>query len=292
MLKSMTGFGRCEQVTDQYKISVEIKAVNHRYLDLGIRMPKKFSRFENAVRTFLKEYVKRGKVDLFISFEDYTESEMCVRYNQRLAAEYVDCFKKMEEAFGIPNDMTVSALAKLPEVLTMDQVPEDEERLWEILSGALKGAAESLVHSREIEGEHLRRDLLEKLDYMEGLVDFIEERAPAILKEYRARLEDKVKELLDGSAIDEGRIAAEVVIYADKICVDEETVRLRSHIDSTRKELMQGESVGSKLDFIAQEMNREANTILSKSSDPAISDQAIALKTEIEKIREQIQNIE
>ena len=292
MLKSMTRFGRCEQVTDQYKISVEIKAVNHRYLDLGIRMPKKFSRFENAVRTFLKEYVKRGKVDLFISFEDYTESEMCVRYNQRLAAEYVDCFKKMEEAFGIPNDMTVSALAKLPEVLTMDQVPEDEERLWEILSGALKGAAESLVHSREIEGEHLRRDLLEKLDYMEGLVDFIEERAPAILKEYRARLEDKVKELLDGSAIDEGRIAAEVVIYADKICVDEETVRLRSHIDSTRKELMQGESVGRKLDFIAQEMNREANTILSKSSDPAISDQAIALKTEIEKIREQIQNIE
>ena len=292
MLKSMTGFGRCEQVTDQYKISVEIKAVNHRYLDLGIRMPKKFSRFENAVRTFLKEYVKRGKVDLFISFEDYTESEMCVRYNQRLAAEYVDCFKKMEEAFGIPNDMTVSALAKLPEVLTMDQVPEDEERLWEILSGALKGAAESLVHSREIEGEHLRRDLLEKLEYMEGLVDFIEERAPAILKEYRARLEDKVKELLDGSAIDEGRIAAEVVIYADKICVDEETVRLTSHIDSTRKELMQGESVGRKLDFIAQEMNREANTILSKSSDPAISDQAIALKTEIEKIREQIQNIE
>ena len=174
----------------------------------------------------------------------------------------------------------------------MDQVPEDEERLWEILSGALKGAAESLVHSREIEGEHLRRDLLEKLDYMEGLVDFIEERTPAILKEYRARLEDMVKELLDGSAIDEGRIAAEVVIYADKICVDEETVRLTSHIDSTRKELMQGESVGRKLDFIAQEMNREANTILSKSSDPAISDQAIALKTEIEKIREQIQNIE
>ena len=292
MLKSMTGFGRCEQVTDQYKISVEMKAVNHRYLDLGIRMPKKFSRFENAVRTFLKEYVKRGKVDLFISFEDYTESELCVRYNQRLAEEYVDCFKKMEEAFGLPNDMTVSALARLPEVLTMEQVPEDEERLWEILSGALKEAAENLVHSREAEGEHLRQDLLEKLNYMEGLVAFIEERAPVILKEYRARLEDKVKELLDGSSIDEGRIAAEVVIYADTICVDEETVRLRSHIDSTKRELMQGENVGRKLDFIAQEMNREANTILSKSSDPAISDQAIALKTEIEKIREQIQNIE
>ena len=206
--------------------------------------------------------------------------------------EGVNIREAMEEAFGLPNDMTVSALARLPEVLTMEQVPEDEERLWEILSGALKEAAENLVHSREAEGEHLRQDLLEKLNYMEGLVAFIEERAPVILKEYRARLEDKVKELLDGSSIDEGRIAAEVVIYADKICVDEETVRLRSHIDSTKRELMQGGNVGRKLDFIAQEMNREANTILSKSSDPAISDQAIALKTEIEKIREQIQNIE
>ena len=292
MLKSMTGFGRCEQVTDQYKISVEMKAVNHRYLDLGIRMPKKFGRFENAVRSLLKEYVKRGKVDLFVSFEDYTDGEMCVRYNQKLAAEYVDCFQKMAEAFGLANNMTVSDLARLPEVLTMEQAPEDEEKLWEILSGALSEAAESLVSSRETEGEHLRQDLLEKLSYMEELVAFIEERSPAILKEYRARLEDKVKELLDGSAVDENRIAAEVVIYADKICVDEETVRLRSHIEATKKELLDGESVGRKLDFIAQEMNREANTILSKSSDPAISDQAIALKTEIEKIREQIQNIE
>ena len=292
MLKSMTGFGRCEQVTDQYKISVEMKAVNHRYLDLGIRMPKKFGRFENAVRSLLKEYVKRGKVDLFVSFEDYTDGEMCVRYNQKLAAEYVDCFQKMAEAFGLANNMTVSDLARLPEVLTMEQAPEDEEKLWEILSGALSEAAESLVSSRETEGEHLRQDLLEKLSYMEELVAFIEERSPAILKEYRARLEDKVKELLEGSAVDENRIAAEVVIYADKICVDEETVRLRSHIEATKKELLDGESVGRKLDFIAQEMNREANTILSKSSDPAISDQAIALKTEIEKIREQIQNIE
>ena len=204
----------------------------------------------------------------------------------------MDCFQKMAEAFGLANNMTVSDLARLPEVLTMEQAPEDEEKLWEILSGALSEAACGLVRSRETEGEHLRQDLLEKLSYMEDLVAFIEERYPAILKEYRARLEDKVKELLDGSNVDENRIAAEVVIYADKICVDEETVRLRSHIDATRKELLDGESVGRKLDFIAQEMNREANTILSKSSDPAISDQAIALKTEIEKIREQIQNIE
>lgn len=173
-----------------------------------------------------------------------------------------------------------------------EQVPDDEEHLWEILSAALEEAAKKFVASREVEGAHLKEDLLGKLDYMTGLVDFIEERSPVILKEYRQKLEDKVKELLNGTAIDEGRIAAEVVIYADKICVDEETVRLRSHIENTRQELLSGESVGRKLDFIAQEMNREANTILSKSSDLAISDKAIALKTEIEKVREQIQNIE
>ena len=264
MLKSMTGFGRCENATDEYKISVEMKAVNHRYLDLSIKMPKKFNYFEAAIRTLLKKYIQRGKVDLFINYEDYTEGNLCLKYNKALAGE----------------------------VLTMEQVPDDEEHLWEILSAALEEAAKKFVASREVEGAHLKEDLLGKLDYMTGLVDFIEERSPVILKEYRQKLEDKVKELLNGTAIDEGRIAAEVVIYADKICVDEETVRLRSHIENTRQELLSGESVGRKLDFIAQEMNREANTILSKSSDLAISDKAIALKTEIEKVREQIQNIE
>ena len=292
MLKSMTGFGRCERVTDEYKISVEMKAVNHRYLDLSIKMPKKFNYFEASIRTFLKKYIQRGKVDLFINYEDYTEGNLCLKYNRALAAEYMDYFKKMEEEFGIQNDVKVSVLAKFPEVLTMEQVPDDEEHLWEILSSALEEAAEKFVQSREAEGEHLKQDLLGKLGYMTGLVDFIEERSPQILTEYRNRLEDKVKELLNGTAIDEGRIASEVVIYADKICVDEETVRLRSHIGNTRTELLSGESVGRKLDFIAQEMNREANTILSKSSDLLISDKAIALKTEIEKVREQIQNIE
>ena len=292
MLKSMTGFGRCENATDEYKISVEMKAVNHRYLDLSIKMPKKFNYFEASIRTLLKKYIQRGKVDLFINYEYYTEGNLCLKYNKALAGEYMDYFKKMEEEFGIRNDIQVSTLSRCPEVLTMEQVPDDEEHLWEILSAALEEAAKKFVASREVEGAHLKEDLLGKLDYMTGLVDFIEERSPVILKEYRQKLEDKVKELLNGTAIDEGRIAAEVVIYADKICVDEETVRLRSHIENTRQELLSGESVGRKLDFIAQEMNREANTILSKSSDLAISDKAIALKTEIEKVREQIQNIE
>ena len=292
MLKSMTGFGRCENITDEYKISVEMKAVNHRYLDLSIKMPKKFNYFEASIRTLLKKYIQRGKVDLFINYEDYTEGNLCLKYNRALAAEYMDYFNKMAEEFSIQNDVKVSTLAKFPEVFSMEQAPDDEEHLWGILSAALEDAAVRFVQSREVEGEHLKNDLLGKLDYMTGLVDYIEGRSPQILTEYRAKLEAKVQELLNGTAMDEGRIAAEVTIYADKICVDEETVRLRSHIENTRKDLLSGGSVGRKLDFIAQEMNREANTILSKSNDLSISDKAIALKTEIEKVREQIQNIE
>ena len=292
MLKSMTGFGRCEMATDEYKISVEMKAVNHRYLDLSIKMPKKFNYFEAAIRAQLKKYIQRGKVDVFISYEDYTDEKMSLKYNRSLAGEYMDYFRQMADELGIPNDATVMRLARCPEVFTMEQVPEDEEHMWQILEKAIGEAAEKFVETRTREGENLKQDLLGKLDYMVTLVDQIEERSPKIVEEYRAKLEDKVKELLEGSSVDEGRIAAEVVIFADKICTDEETVRLRSHIEATRKELTAGGSVGRKLDFIAQEMNREANTSLSKANDLEVSDCAIALKTEIEKVREQIQNIE
>ena len=292
MLKSMTGFGRCEMATDEYKISVEMKAVNHRYLDLSIKMPKKFNYFEAAIRAQLKKYIQRGKVDVFISYEDYTDEKMSLKYNRSLAGEYMDYFRQMADELGIPNDATVMRLARCPEVFTMEQAPEDEEHMWQILEKAIGEAAEKFVETRTREGENLKQDLLGKLDYMVTLVDQIEERSPKIVEEYRAKLEDKVKELLEGSSVDEGRIAAEVVIFADKICTDEETVRLRSHIEATRKELTAGGSVGRKLDFIAQEMNREANTILSKANDLEVSDKAIALKTEIEKVREQIQNIE
>lgn len=292
MIKSMTGFGRYEAVTDECKISVEIKAVNHRYLDLSIKMPKKFNFFEAGMRTLLKDYIQRGKVDVFITYEDYTEDQVSLKYNSTLAAEYVKHFETMAEQFGIENDVKVSMLSRCPEVLTMEQVPEDEEHMWSLLEGVLKKAAESFVETRVREGEHLKNDLLGKLDYMLEMVDFIEERSPQIVDDYRKKLEDKVKEMLVNSTIDESRILTEVTIFADKICVDEETVRLRSHIESMKKELKAGGSVGRKLDFIAQEMNRESNTILSKSNDLEISDHAIILKTEIEKVREQIQNIE
>ncbi|MFT4105914.1 MAG: YicC/YloC family endoribonuclease [Lacrimispora sp.] len=292
MIKSMTGFGRCETVTDEYKISVEMKAVNHRYLDLSIKMPKKFNFFEAGIRNLLKNYIQRGKVDVYISYEDYTENKLCLKYNSALAAEYMDYFAKMEEQFGIQNDIKVSALSRCPEVLTMEEVAEDEQQMWKLLSDTIEEAAKRFVDSRVIEGENLKTDLLGKLAFMTGLVEFIEERSPKILSEYRAKLENKVAELLAGTTIDENRIATEVTIFADKICVDEETVRLRNHMENTRAELEAGGSIGRKLDFIAQEMNREANTILSKANDLEVSDRAIALKTEIEKVREQIQNIE
>ena len=292
MIKSMTGFGRCEAVTDECKISVEIKAVNHRYLDLSIKMPKKLNYFEAAMRTLLKDYIQRGKVDVFITYEDYTEDQVSLKYNSTLAAEYMKNFEKMAEQFGLEDDVTVSMLSRCPEVLTMEQVPEDEEHMWAMLQEVLKGAAENFVETRLREGENLKNDLIGKLDHMLSMVDFIEERSPKILEEYRQRLGDKVRELLQNSTIDESRILTEVTVFADKICVDEETVRLRSHIEGMKKELLAGGSVGRKLDFIAQEMNRESNTILSKSNDLEISDQGILLKTEIEKVREQIQNIE
>ena len=292
MIKSMTGFGRYEAVTDECKLSVEIKAVNHRYLDLSIKMPKKFNYFEAAMRTLLKDYIQRGKVDVFITYEDYTEEQVSLKYNSSLAAEYMEKFEAMASQFGIKNDVTVAALARCPEVLIMEQVPEDEDRIWALLEDVLKKAAEGFVDTRVREGENLKKDLLGKLDSMLSLVDYIEERSPIVIDEYRRKLEDKVKELLRNSSIDDARILTEVTIFADKICVDEETVRLRSHIEGMKKELTEGGSVGRKLDFIAQEMNRESNTILSKSSDLEISDRAVILKTEIEKVREQIQNIE
>ncbi|MEG0370005.1 MAG: YicC/YloC family endoribonuclease, partial [Hungatella sp.] len=236
MLKSMTGFGRCEIVTDEYKISVEMKAVNHRYLDLSIKMPKRFNYFEAGIRNLLKNYIQRGKVDLFINYEDYTENQLCLNYNSALAAEYMNCFAKMEEQFGISNDIRVSTLARMPEVLTMEQAPEDEEHMWNVLSTTIQEAADQFVATRKLEGENLKNDLLGKLDYMEELLTYIEERSPGLISEYRCKLEAKVMELLGNASLDEGRIVTEVTIFADKICVDEETVRLRSHIEHTRSE--------------------------------------------------------
>lgn len=292
MIKSMTGFGRSEIVKGNRKISVEIKSVNHRYLEAGIKMPKKLNVFESRMRDLLKKYATRGKIDIFINYEDDSENQVNLKFNQNIADEYMAIFNNMSEKYNLKNDMTVGGLARFPEVITMDEVQEDEEELWHFIEEAMKAALEQFVNTRILEGENLKKDLLGKLDHMEELVAFVEKRSPEIMKEYRSKLESKVKELLGDTTIDQSRIATEVIIYADKICVDEETVRLRSHIEHARKCLNEEGGIGRKMDFIAQEMNREANTTLSKANDIEISNAAIDLKTEIEKVREQIQNIE
>ena len=292
MIKSMTGFGRCEIARGERRISVEMKSVNHRYLDVSIKMPKKLNFFEAAIRGELKNYIQRGKVDLFINYEDLTESNVCVKYNRELASEYMMYLNKMAEDFALENDIRVSVLSRYPEVLSMEEHTIDEEELWQLLEEAVKGAAEGFVETRVKEGENLKNDLIGKLDGMLTHVDYITERSPLIIAEYKHKLRDKVRDLLEDANVDESRLLMEVTIFADKVCVDEELVRLRSHIETTKENLLQGGSIGRKLDFIAQEMNREANTILSKTSDLEISNHAIELKTEIEKVREQIQNIE
>ena len=292
MLKSMTGFGRYESETPERKITVEMKAVNHRYNELTIKMPKKLNFFEASIRNLLKNYISRGKVDVYITYEDYKEKSACVKYNQDIAEEYYNNINRMAEYFKISNDINAGQLARFPEVFEIEEQSVDEDELWGYLEDAVNQCAESFVKTRITEGEHLKTDLSGKLNGMLGWIDFIEKRSPEVVDEYRNRLYAKVSELLGDTKIDQSILATEITVYADKICVDEETVRLRAHIKNMIDTLEAADNVGRKLDFIAQEMNREANTILSKSSDLEITNTAINLKTEIEKVREQIQNIE
>ena len=292
MIKSMTGFGRCEVSEGDRKITVEMKSVNHRYLDVSMKMPKKLNFFDSSIRAILKKYIQRGKVDVYISYEDLSEGNASLTYHPGIAAQYVEYFRRMEEQFGLKNDIQVSVLARCPEVLVMEEQQEDEKEIWHLLEQAVHGACEKFVEARVHEGEALKDDLMQKLDEILETVAFVEERFPQILSEYREKLKAKVRELFADAQIDENRLATEVTIFADKICVDEEIVRLRSHVEAVKAALEAGGSIGRKLDFIAQEMNREANTTLSKANDLEVSNRAIDLKTAIEKVREQIQNIE
>jgi uncharacterized protein (TIGR00255 family) len=293
MIKSMTGYGRFEHVTDGYKIIAEIKSINHRYLDLNVRLPRKLSFFETAIRNILKGYISRGKVDVFVSYEEYADNQETVCYNSSIAREYLTHLKTMGVDFGLDDEVKATALAHFPDVFTLKEQSIDEDMLLADIKMAVVGAAEKFVVTRVNEGENISSDMLGKLANISGWVSEIEVRSPDILKEYRAKLEEKVRELLDNTQIDENRVAMEIVLFADKVCTDEETVRLKSHITHMEESLKLSEDgVGRKLDFIAQELNREANTILSKANDIQVSNIAISLKTEIEKIREQIQNVE
>lgn len=292
MIKSMTGFGRYEAVTEERKVVVEMKAVNHRYCDISIRLPKKLNFLEAAIRNTIKQYINRGKVDVFITYEDYTEGDACIKYNKSMAGEYLKYLNMISEDFGITNDVTNVSLSRYPDVFVLEEQSIDEEKLWSHVKEAVEKACLGMIETREQEGKNLKKNILEKLDFVYDNTCEIEERAPLLVSNYRDKLYAKVQEILEDTKIDDSVVATEVTIYADKICVDEETVRLKSHVKAMRNTLELDESIGRKLDFITQEMNREANTILSKADDMEITNIAIDLKTEIEKIREQIQNIE
>lgn len=292
MIKSMTGFGRYETVTDEYRIAVEIKSVNHRYCDLNIKLPKKFNEIENTLRMMMKEIAERGKVDVYVSYEDYAGKGTHVHYHPQIAKEYVKVAAQVAEEFELHNSLSAERLLGFADVISLEVESNDLESVFPIVTQTLQKAGEQFIASREREGEQLYQDIKGKLAYLLTLVAQVEERSPQMLQEHRQKLLEKVQELLGDRKIDEGILATELIVYADKVCVDEETVRLRSHIDAMSETLDMQEAIGRKLDFIAQEMNREANTILSKANDKELSGIAINLKTEIEKIREQIQNIE
>ncbi|WP_022748092.1 YicC/YloC family endoribonuclease [Lachnobacterium bovis] len=294
MVKSMTGFGRAEFVDENCRFTIEIKSVNHRYLDINARMPKKFNSLEGKIRNLLKEYVQRGKIDIYITYEDLKENNQALRYNEEMARQYLTYLKQMGETFGVENDIRVSTLSRYPDVFVMEDKETDETMLWPKLEATIRNAAEAFSESRIKEGINLHKDLQEKLMNMQKYVDFIEEKSPEIVKQYKEKIEERIKEILGEGKVDEWKLATEVTLYADKVCVDEEIVRLRSHIKAAIDEMNDEtiDDVGRKLNFIAQEMNREATTILSKANNIDISSVGIELKTDIEKVREQIQNIE
>lgn len=292
MVKSMTGFGHAEAVSEKRKLTVEMKSVNNRYLDVNIRMPKKFSAFEAQIRNVLKEYVSRGKVDVFISEETFAEGAGEVVLNTALARQYMDACNSISSELGIDGQVKITDIARFPDVITVREPEMDEDELWAEIESVVRACTEKFNAARIAEGERLRADMTAKLHQMERNVAYIEEHEPQIMADYRARLMKKLSDILEDRTIDENQLATALIIYSDKICTDEETVRLKSHIIQMIDELGKDESVGRKLDFLAQEMNRESNTILSKAGDLATSNVGIELKTEVEKIREQIQNIE
>lgn len=292
MIQSMTGFGRGEAANEKYKVTIEMKSVNHRYLDLSVRLPRKLNFYEPAIRNQVKEFAKRGKIDIFVSMEQLQENAESIQYNPQIAAAYLNGISQMADEFSINGTIEAYQLARFPDVFTKAEEDDTEEEWIPIVTQALHAAGEKFAESRRIEGEKLAKDLSEKLDHISDLVDKIEVRSPQIVEEYRKKITEKVEQLLGDTQIDENLLATEIVMFSDKICVDEEMVRLRTHVEHVKETLATGENIGRKLDFLIQEMNREANTTLSKANDSEVSEYGIDLKTEIEKIREQIQNIE
>lgn len=292
MIRSMTGYGRCENEADGFKFSVEIKSVNHRYNDITIRVPRALNYLEDKIRKTLIKEIMRGKTDVFVNMEDFSDESVNIKVNEALARAYCEKLEYLRINFGLTGSDTLDLVAKFPDVITVEKVQEDEDAIWNALLPALEGALKNFVSMRETEGEALKMDILKKADVIEDYVSMIEQRAPFVAKEYQSKLMARLAEMLSDVEIDEQRILSEVTLFADKACIDEELTRLKSHVSQLRGIFDMDGAIGRKLDFLVQEMNREANTIASKSNDINITQITIDLKSEIEKIREQIQNIE
>ena len=292
MIKSMTGFGRAQETVDGMTVTVELKSVNHRYFEFTAKVPRTYGFLEEKLKSFLNERVSRGKMECYVSIENLEESDMEVVVNPSLAKGYVDALRTLSETFGLKEDYSAISIAKFPDVLTLRKAPADEEKIWNAVQKVTELAVERFVTMRENEGEKLRADILSKADTILEHVAFVESRSPQTVREYHEKLRQRMEELLENTQVDEQRLLTEAAIFADKIAVDEETVRLRSHISQLREFLNADEPIGRKLDFLVQEMNRESNTIGSKAQDVEIAKRVIAIKAEVEKIREQVQNIE
>ena len=292
MIRSMTGFGRGNCESDGKSFTIEIKSVNHRYFETNIRMPRVLIVFEDKIRKIIGEKVKRGKLDVFVTQGNYDKEEAYATLNEKLAESYINCFRVLKDKYNLEGDISVSQIARLPEVITLKQKEEDISETFEGIEQSLNEALEALLFMREREGEKLLEDVISKCDFISSLVQKIKERSPFVFNEYKVKLNQRLNALNKEVEFDENRVAMEVAIFADKAGIDEEIVRLNSHIQQMRETLIIDEPIGRKLDFIIQEMNRETNTIASKANDLEILNTVINMKSEIEKIREQIQNIE
>ncbi len=292
MIRSMTGFGRFEVNLDDTVYTVEVKSVNHRFFEFSVRTPRGYTFLEDKLKSFFAKRVARGKVEVFVSVEGSARSAGVIRVNDDYADSYVSALRSLKKRYGLAGRISVRDVASNGEVFVTERPKTNEDEIWAAVEQAAEGAVNAFISMREIEGARLAEDVINRLEHILEMVAFVEKRSPETLQNYRARLEQKMREVLEDTHIDEQRILTEAAIFADKIAVDEETVRLRSHIEQLKNMLNGDEPVGRKLDFVVQEMNRESNTIGSKAQDLEIAHTVVEIKAEIEKIREQIQNIE
>lgn len=292
MLKSMTGYGRSEAVVGSKKITVEIKSVNHRFSDYNIKIPRQYSYLEEHVRKMISESVSRGKIDVYINIETQGEADKIITVNKELAGNYISAMRELCTEYGLKDDLTLSSLISFSDIFSSELKRDDEDELWKNVSSVIQPALEAFISMREREGSRIEEDLVARVEYMAGLVREIDKRSPETVKEYQEKLYAKIHELLGEQSMDESRILTETAIFADKVAVNEETVRLFSHFDEFKEIINSGEPAGRRLDFLIQEINREVNTIGSKASDLDIAKTVVTLKGEVEKLREQVQNIE